>query len=104
MHMIMWIMSDRTIPRSFRFMEGFGVHTFRLINRKGKSTFVKVAMSGFRRKPKLGIRTECTGFAGMEGEGWGTGAAGEPLPPQPGISRSAAARVWTIDDDQRFIQ
>ena len=34
MHMIMWIMSDRTIPRSFRFMEGFGVHTFRLINRK----------------------------------------------------------------------
>ena len=32
MHMIMWVMSDRAIPRSFRFMEGFGVHTFRLIN------------------------------------------------------------------------
>src|SRR5262249_182182 len=32
MHMIMWIMSDRTIPRSFRFMDGFGVHTFRFIN------------------------------------------------------------------------
>jgi catalase len=41
MNMVMWIMSDRTIPRSFRFMEGFGVHTFRLINAEGKSTFVK---------------------------------------------------------------
>jgi catalase len=40
-HMAMWIMSDRAIPRSFRFMEGFGVHTFRLINARGKSTFVK---------------------------------------------------------------
>ena len=34
-------MSDRTIPRSFRMMQGFGVHTFRLINAEGKSTFVK---------------------------------------------------------------
>ncbi len=41
MHMVMWIMSDRTIPRSFRFMEGFGVHTFRLVDADGKSTFVK---------------------------------------------------------------
>jgi len=52
MHMIMWIMSDRTIPRSFRFMEGFGVHTFRLINAEGKSTFVK-----FHFKPKLGLQS-----------------------------------------------
>ena len=36
MHMIMWIMSDRAIPRSFRIMEGFGVHTFRLVNAKGQ--------------------------------------------------------------------
>ena len=49
MHMVMWIMSDRAIPRSFRFMEGFGVHTFRLVNAAGKSTFVK-----FHWKPKLG--------------------------------------------------
>jgi catalase len=42
-------MSDRAIPRSFRFMEGFGVHTFRLVNKEGKSTFVK-----FHWKPKLG--------------------------------------------------
>ncbi len=51
-HMAMWIMSDRAIPRSFRFMEGFGVHTFRLINAKGKSTFVK-----FHWKPKLGMQS-----------------------------------------------
>jgi catalase len=52
MHMIMWVMSDRAIPRSFRFMEGFGVHTFRLINAKNESTFVK-----FHWKPKLGLQS-----------------------------------------------
>ncbi|MCC6507588.1 MAG: catalase [Pirellulaceae bacterium] len=52
MHMVMWIMSDRTIPRSFRFMEGFGVHTFRLVNAEGKSTFVK-----FHWKPKQGLQS-----------------------------------------------
>ncbi|WP_370286823.1 catalase [Pseudooceanicola nanhaiensis] len=52
MHMVMWIMSDRTIPRSFRFMEGFGVHTFRLVDGAGKSTFVK-----FHWKPKLGMQS-----------------------------------------------
>jgi catalase len=51
-HMLLWIMSDRTIPRSFRFMEGFGVHTFRLVNASGKSTFVK-----FHWKPKLGMQS-----------------------------------------------
>ncbi|HVY14140.1 MAG TPA: catalase [Rhodopila sp.] len=51
-HMLMWIMSDRAIPRSFRFMEGFGVHTFRLVNAKGKSTYVK-----FHWKPKLGMQS-----------------------------------------------
>jgi catalase len=40
-HMLMWAMSDRTLPRSLRMMQGFGVHTFRLINEQGKSTFVK---------------------------------------------------------------
>ena len=52
MHMVMWIMSDRTIPRSFRTMEGFGVHTFRFVNEKGKSTFVK-----FHWKPKQGLQS-----------------------------------------------
>ena len=51
-HMLMWIMSDRAIPRSFRFMEGFGVHTFRLVNAEGQSTFVK-----FHWKPKLGMQS-----------------------------------------------
>jgi catalase len=51
-HMAMWIMSDRAIPRSFRFMEGFGIHTFRLVNARGKSTFVK-----FHWKPKLGLQS-----------------------------------------------
>jgi catalase len=48
-HMLMWVMSDRAIPRSFRMMEGFGVHTFRLVNARGVSHFVK-----FHWKPKLG--------------------------------------------------
>lgn len=52
MHMIMWAMSDRAIPRSFRFMEGFGVNTFRLVNAAGKSTFVK-----FHWKPKQGLQS-----------------------------------------------
>ncbi|MFA7541231.1 MAG: catalase [Lysobacterales bacterium] len=52
MHMIMWAMSDRTIPRSLRMMEGFGVHSFRLINDAGDSTFVK-----FHWRPKLGIQS-----------------------------------------------
>jgi catalase len=52
MNMVMWIMSDRTIPRSFRFMEGFGVHTFRFVNAEDKSTFVK-----FHWKPKLGLQS-----------------------------------------------
>jgi catalase len=52
MNMVLWIMSDRTIPRSFRFMQGFGVHTFRLVNAEGKSTFVK-----FHWKPKLGLQS-----------------------------------------------
>lgn len=52
MHMVMWVMSDRAIPRSFRFMEGFGVHTFRFLNARDESTFVK-----FLWKPKLGLQS-----------------------------------------------
>jgi catalase len=52
MHMVMWIMSDRTIPRSLRMIEGFGVHSFRLINSNGESTFVK-----FHWRPKLGLQS-----------------------------------------------
>ncbi|SJM90371.1 hydroperoxidase HPII(III) (catalase) [Crenothrix polyspora] len=52
MHMVMWIMSDRTLPRSLRMIEGFGVHSFRLINAAGVSTFVK-----FHWRPKLGLQS-----------------------------------------------
>jgi catalase len=52
MHMIMWLMSDRALPRSVRMMEGFGVHTFRLVDAAGKSRFVK-----FHWKPLLGVHS-----------------------------------------------
>src|SRR5688572_13013198 len=49
-HMLMWVMSDRAIPRSYRMMEGFGVHTFRLVNAAGETNLVK-----FHWKPVLGV-------------------------------------------------
>ena len=52
MHMVMWIMSDRTIPRSLRMIEGFGIHSYRLLNAAGESTFVK-----FHWRPKLGLQS-----------------------------------------------
>ncbi|WP_178984091.1 catalase [Winogradskyella helgolandensis] len=52
LHNQIWVMSDRAIPRSFRMMEGFGIHTFRLINKDGESHFVK-----FHWKPLLGVHS-----------------------------------------------
>jgi catalase len=54
LHMIMWAMSDRTIPRSLRMIEGFGVHSFRLLDGKGRSTFCK-----FHWRPRLGLQSTC---------------------------------------------
>ncbi|MGW6746133.1 catalase [Streptomyces sp. NPDC055025] len=51
-HHTLWNMSDRGIPRSFRMMEGFGIHTFRLVNAKGATTLVK-----FHWKPRLGVHS-----------------------------------------------
>ncbi|MBH3410027.1 catalase HPII [Pseudomonas putida] len=51
-HMVIWAMSDRAIPRSLRMMEGFGVHTFRLINAEGVASFVK-----FHWKPRQGVHS-----------------------------------------------
>jgi catalase len=66
-HMLMWAMSDRAIPRSLRMMEGFGVHTFRFINSRGASHFVK-----FHWKPKLGVHglawDEAQKIAGKDGD------------------------------------
>ncbi|MDP3304928.1 MAG: catalase [Erysipelotrichaceae bacterium] len=52
MHTIMWLMSDRTLPRALSMIEGFGVHSFRLVNEENKSTFVK-----FHWRPKLGLQS-----------------------------------------------
>lgn len=52
LHMVLWAMSDRGIPRSLRMMEGFGIHSFRLVNAKGESTFVR-----FHWRPKLGLQS-----------------------------------------------
>ena len=52
MHTIMWAMSDRAIPRSLRMIEGFGIHSFRLLDDKGRSTFVK-----FHWRPRLGLQS-----------------------------------------------
>ncbi len=52
MHMVMWVMSDRTLPRSLRMIEGFGVHSFRLVNAQGQSTFVK-----YHWRPQLGLQS-----------------------------------------------
>lgn len=51
-HMLMWAMSDRALPRSYRMMEGFGVHTFKLVNARGEVSFVK-----FHWKPRLGLQS-----------------------------------------------
>ncbi len=52
MHMVMWIMSDRTLPRSLTMMEGFGIHTFKLVDKSGAPTFVK-----FHWRPKAGLQS-----------------------------------------------
>jgi len=52
LHAVMWLMSDRAIPRSYRMMQGFGVHTFRFVDAAGHGTFVK-----FHWRPKLGVHS-----------------------------------------------
>lgn len=65
MHNVMWLMSDRALPQSFRMMEGFGIHTFRLVNANGDFKFVK-----FHWKPLLGVHSliwdECQKIAGKD--------------------------------------
>jgi catalase len=65
LHAIMWLMSDRALPRSYRMMQGFGVHTFRLVNASGQGVFVK-----FHWKPLLGVHSliweECQQIAGKD--------------------------------------
>ena len=64
-HMLMWAMSDRSLPRSYRMMQGFGVHTFRFVNAEGNSNFVK-----FHWRPTAGTHSldwdECVKLAGAD--------------------------------------
>jgi catalase len=64
-HMVLWVMSDRALPRSLRMMEGFGVHTFKLVDDKNKVCFVK-----FHWKPRLGVHSitwdECLKISGKD--------------------------------------
>src|SRR5580700_8771347 len=66
-HMLMWAMSDRALPRSYRMMQGFGVHSFRLVNAKGDSNFVK-----FHWRPVAGTHSldwdECVKIAGADAD------------------------------------
>ncbi|HWD06252.1 MAG TPA: catalase [Amycolatopsis sp.] len=65
LHTVLWLMSDRALPRSYRMMQGFGVHTFRLVDAEGAGTFVK-----FHWKPLLGTHSllwdECQKIAGKD--------------------------------------
>ncbi|MGW0176338.1 catalase [Rhodococcus sp. NPDC003322] len=65
LHTVMWLMSDRALPRSYRMMQGFGVHTFRLVDHDGRGTFVK-----FHWRPLLGVHSllweECQQIAGKD--------------------------------------
>lgn len=65
LHAILWLMSDRALPRSYRMMQGFGVHTFRFVDAEGRGTFVK-----FHWKPALGVHSlvwdECQQIAGRD--------------------------------------
>jgi catalase len=66
-HVLMWVMSDRALPRSFRTMQGFGVHTFRLVNARGESRFVK-----FHWTPVAGTHSldwdECVKISGADSD------------------------------------
>src|ERR1700742_1632882 len=103
MHMIMWAMSDRALPRSFRMMEGFGVHTFRFINEQGQAHFVK-----FHWKPLLGIHSvtwdEAQQISGKDSDYhrrdlWETIAGGDVVEYELGVQLFTQAQADAFDFD-----
>ncbi|BDP44581.1 catalase (plasmid) [Deinococcus aetherius] len=103
MHMLMWVHSDRAIPRSFAMMEGFGVHTFRLVDARGQATFVK-----FHWKPTLGVHSlvwdEAQKIAGKDPDFhrrsmWESIEAGHPYVWDLGVQlfTEAQAEGWDFD-------
>ena len=104
-HMVMWVMSDRAIPRSFRMMEGFGVHTFRLVNDAGQSHFVK-----FHWKPVLGMESliwdeAVTRLDNDFDEAWARDNGGavyelHAYTPDPADARDHDDAIWAEPDGQ----
>ena len=103
MHMVTWVMSDRGIPRAYNLMEGFGVHTFRLVNAQGKSTFVK-----FHWKPVGGVHSlvwdEAQKIAGKDPDFhrrsmWDSIAAGAPYEWELGIQTIPEGEETKFDFD-----
>ncbi|RCW38438.1 catalase [Halopolyspora algeriensis] len=102
-HMMMWLMSDRAIPRSYRMMQGFGVHTFRFVNAEGKGTFVK-----FHWKPMLGTHSlvwdETQKIAGKNpdfnrGDLWDAIASGQYPEWELGVQLVDESREFDFDFD-----
>ena len=103
LHAIMWLMSDRALPRSYRMMQGFGVHTFRFVNSSGRGTFVK-----FHWKPKLGVHSliwdECQKIAGKDPDFnrrdlWDTIEAGDLPEWELGVQLVPEDREFEFDFD-----
>ncbi|MFX0576751.1 catalase [Nocardia nepalensis] len=103
LHAIMWLMSDRALPRSYRMMQGFGVHTFRLVNQEGRGTFVK-----FHWQPKLGVHSllwdECQQIAGRDPDFnrrdlWDCIAAGQYPEWELGVQLISDEREFSFDFD-----
>ncbi|MCX5045108.1 catalase [Aldersonia sp. NBC_00410] len=103
LHTIMWLMSDRALPRSYRMMQGFGVHTFRFVNAEGKGTFVK-----FHWTPKLGVHSliwdECQKIAGKDPDFnrrdlWETIEAGDYPEWELGVQLVAEENEFDFDFD-----
>lgn len=103
LHNIMWLMSDRALPQSYRMMEGFGINTFRLVNGRGDSVFVK-----FHWKPLLGVHSlvwdEAQKLAGKDPDFnrrdlWETIQNGHPVEFELGIQVVRPEDEFTFDFD-----
>ena len=96
MHMIMWVMSDRAIPRSFRFMEGFGVHTFRLRQRQGRIHLRQIPLEAEARHAVGGLerggqdQRRRSGLPSPRSVG---------MPSSPAISRNGSCSVQLFDQE-----
>lgn len=100
MHMIMWVLSDRAIPRSYRMMQGFGIHTFRWVNAQGKSRFVK-----YHWKPVLGVHSlvwdEAQKIAGKDPD-FHRRDVWETIEMEKGIEYELGVQIIEEEDEHKF--